>query len=1505
MNGLEDEPDFADRLVRRLERHPGVRAEASALTGRVLLRRLSDAAPELDALVAEVRYLEPPPRREEDAEVPADVAGAAELAGNMARAAGAAIGLGTLAVGAVKGSRPTSRNAVSLAAAITLVQGLPSVSRAMGDAFGTNAAEIALGLPKIALLTAAGSPFGLLVAAAQSLHLVAALRELIFAQREYRERTSDALPPESPLRLADGRRAPFSAIVLEGTGSATAADGLPLPLAPDSFVPAGACLFGGPYLLEMQESQESAPEVPVSPTPKSLYETYLQRLGPISLAYAAATAVLTGSFSRTFTSLLLLSPRAGMIGAEAAAAATEARISRAGATILRRRPDRPLLRPDLLLLEAPRVMTGGWELVGAAPLQEGVSNEEVLARAAAVSAAAGSPWGSAFRGATSVRGEGGYDGETAQAKLATAAFSLSPPAAGELPASIRLAHGGDFLLVLRGGEQRLPLGVLILQPRLTDDVGGLVEACAERGIEVATLGGGDPLAVRKVAARAGVGVEAGDAVEVIQARQRRGGRVFFLADNAEPLTALAACNLAIVVAEDDAPPPASADLVVPGLDAVTALIEATALREFSDRNAVLASVAANLTGAAWALRGRPDLLVASRLVDTAALGAITSAWVRLRGGGAEAAAVRIPDPRPELWGEKTVDEVLQAFAASRSGLTSEEAEERWTEVLRIRRRHPFIRALISNARSPLTGFVAGAAGLALLHDARADAAVMVLTLAGNVLVGAWQEFRVGEVAGALEQMASASARVLRNGEAATIPAHRLVPGDILLVTPGDRLAADARVIAAAGLEVDEAGLTGESLPVRKLPSRGSAADRILLEGSDVVVGHGRAVVVAVGEDTRMGATAAALASQEQPESPLATRLSQLFRQVLPVTAAAGAVVTLGGLFRGRPLLPEVVTGASIALAALPEALPILAGMGQGAAARRLARRKALVRRPSAIEALGRVDVACVDKTGTLTEGRLALRVVATCGDEEMELPGSPSGGMLHVLRTAALASPHPDAGDAASHSTDVAVIRGAEQAGLASELRVERDEEARFDPVRPFHAAIVADKLRVKGAPEAIVHRCSTVAAGEEATALDDAGRRKLLRRANRLAERGLRVIMVAEGAAGNSTEDPRGLKALGFLGIRDPLRSTVPDALRRCREAGVRVVVLTGDHPATARAIGNEAGLLDAEEEILTGEALSRLGDEELDAMMERIAVIARATPLDKLRIIESLRRRGHTIAMTGDGVNDAPALRLADVGVAMGIGGTEVARQAADVVLADDDFASLVEALVEGRSFWRNLRRALALLLGGNLGELGFMMVGSVFGLGATLTVRQILATNLITDALPAFAVAVQQPEDRHLAGLDREGTTALGEPLRDGILRRAVATAAPALAAYLVASRIGTVVQARSVGFATIVATQLALTVDAGRAQGNLTPPVIGAVAASGGAVLALLTVPPLRAFFDLATPPPLGWGLVGGSALIAPLLSRNLPGTKLNGSFSPSSAAGSFLHPQAMPVLVRST
>jgi calcium-translocating P-type ATPase len=702
----------------------------------------------------------------------------------------------------------------------------------------------------------------------------------------------------------------------------------------------------------------------------------------------------------------------------------------------------------------------------------------------------------------------------------------------------------------------------------------------------------------------------------------------------------------------------------------------------------------------------------------------------------------------------------------------------------------------------------------------------------------------------------------------------VVPGDVMLLAPGDRVAADGRVIESRGLEVDEAMLTGESHPVPKSVEHGTDMSRIVLEGSDVVAGTGQAVVVAVGRQTRLGATAAALSLQETEQSPLGMRLGRLLRELLPLAAGGGAAVVASGFLRGRPLLHSLAVGSSIALASVPEGLPLLAGMGEAAVARRLADENALVRRLSSVEALGRVDVCCTDKTGTLTAGKLAVRIVAS-NVREAKLPSSHlTDALRRVLLTAALASPHPDAADARAHPTDVAVITAAESAGDADKLRAERGASAPFDPARGFHAVIVDGRMCVKGAPEVVVRLCAKAIFHGSAETLDDHGRETLLARAEDMATRGLRVLMVAEGPADTPCEHPRGLVAMGFLGISDPLRDNVPAAVAKCREAGVRIIMLTGDHPATARAIAHEAGLPAENGSLLVGNDISELDEDELDERLEHATVIARATPLDKLRIIESLRRRGHTIAMTGDGVNDAPALRLADVGVAMGHAGTEVARQAADVVLTDDDFSTLVQALLEGRSFWRNMRRALALLLGGNLGELGLVVGATVMGAASPLTTRQILAVNLITDALPALSVVLQKPEHRNLSELRREGTTALDVHLRRDVMRRGLSTTVPALAAFLyTVSTTGNVAAARSVAFGSVVATQLAQTLEAGRAEGGLTRPVLGAVGASGLVLAAAFAMPPLASIFTLSMPAS-GWAITGATAVAAVAMSKTL-------------------------------
>ncbi len=731
-----------------------------------------------------------------------------------------------------------------------------------------------------------------------------------------------------------------------------------------------------------------------------------------------------------------------------------------------------------------------------------------------------------------------------------------------------------------------------------------------------------------------------DAVETIRGRQEGGALVAFVSDNAHAAAAFAACDLAIGVTDGRSHLPARADLLAPDLGAVAAMVEAGARRDKAVRDSVALSAAADLAGAVWGLRARLGVERASLPTTVSALGALAAGWARLRGGERpHSSAPRMVDPRPERWGRRSATDVLRALDATEEGLASAEAAERRRPAPAPTRRNRFLAAILDQIRSPLTGVLAAGAGLSLVLGATGDVAMISAMIVANAAAGAWQERQADRTAEALERMGTVNACVLRDGHPATVPADEVVPGDMLLLAPGDRVAADARLLAAQGLEVDEAALTGESLPVSKAPDAETDAARIVLEGSDVVVGTGRAVAVAVGRDTRMGATAAALAGEEPRPSPLTARLNLMLRRVLPLVAAGGAIVFASGLLRGRALLPQLAIGASIAIAAVPEGLPLLAKIGEAAVARRLAGRRALVRHLSAVEALGRVDVACADKTGTLTEGRLALRLVADA-DGGWTSPPSCRAGSRRVLLTAALAGPHPDASDAFRDPTDAVVSEAARDAGLGDELRAERESELPFDSARGFHATLVEGRLCAEGAAEALVPRCDRVCRDGDERPLDEAGKRELLAEARHLSERGLRVLMVAEGSPDAALDDPHGLVALGFLGISDPLRPAVPEAVRRCHDAGVRVIMLTGDHPSTARAIAREAGLPSGER-ALTGSEIAELDDDELDQRLERATVVARVTPLDKLRIVESLQRQGHVVAMTGDGVNDAPALQ------------------------------------------------------------------------------------------------------------------------------------------------------------------------------------------------------------------------------------------------------------------------
>ncbi len=1481
VRGLDRDPRIASTVLGRLKAYEGVHASANLLTGRVLVE-FREHEVDLDDLIAEIENVEMPELPGEDR--PSHPLDPGPLIQGATRLIGASLGLGLLATRRLIGTQTPLLGAgiaVQVASTLGILQGIPPFRYGLRKLLGRTAADLVVNIPTIITLTLSGSPLGLALASSESLRLVTEVyaRRAAWRRHEERVESSPSAQPDAILHLERSERPPRPALVLEGTGTAIGRDGMPSMVKQGVVVSPGAPLYGGPFVVQLQKERgftAFTPEHRPAATQPTLYERYLKVISPLSLLYAVATGILTRSFSQAMASLLLINPRTAAIGLDVADLGTSARVLRAGVTVVGTRKNRPIRQPHAIFLDGARLLSEKLEVFSVLPLSQDCDATEILARAAGIAAAAGSPWGNIFHSTGVVTAsEGSFDGKTAFACVEKVRYTLGPVENWhQLPEAARLRQRGSYVLALCTEREELPMGLLAIRPGLATGVTELVQYCQQQGIELGVLTYGDQIAVQALARRARVGViESEDAVEAIRTRQRDGKLVAFVSDTMSAAEAFAACDLAIGLTDDRYRLPARADLLAPDLRAIIAVLEATQRREKVVRDSVILSAISNVIGLFWGLQGRPGIEQASQAVYMTALGATADGWLRLRGGQRTGAfSTRIADPHPERWGQRDIHDVLKTLRTTDAGLTNEQAERRKPQAISPAMQHPLFSAFLEQIRSPLLAILMAGAGLSLLLGATGDVVIIGSTILANVGVGVWQERKANKISEALQRIGTPTARVLRNKKVQTLSADEIVPGDVLMLAAGDRVAADARVISAQGLEVDESALTGESLPIAKYADRGNDSDKVILQGSDVTAGTGKAVVVAVGRQTRMGATTAALTVEENEQNPLGVRLGRLLRLILPISAGGGLLVILIGVLRRGPFATIIGTGATMALTGLPEGLPLLSRVSEAGVARRLAGRQAVVRRLSAIEALGRVDVACTDKTGTLTEGHLAVSLVADYTHESEELLLLPEA-LRHVVLTAGIASPAPDAPGVHAHPTDVAVLRAAEVVGVKEQLYQHREAERSFDPTRSFHASLVDKRVCLKGAPETLLGRCKWMVSENGARALlKEDERQKWLERANSLAQRGLRVLMVAEGDATVSLEQPQDLTALGFLGISDPLREGVEDAVRRCKEAGVRVIMITGDHPVTARAIGREAGLLDGVGSILTGQELAELHNGELDQRLEDVTVVARATPLDKLRIIESLQRSGHTVAMTGDGVNDAPALRLANVGVAMGKGSTEVARQTADVVLTNDDFCSLVEALVEGRSFWRNLRRALGLLLGGNLGELGLVIGATLFGLNFPLTSSQILAMNAITDILPATAVALQPPEHRSLAALKREGAQALDRPLRNDIVLRGLATALPSIVTYAVMLTAGSLPLARSVAYGSVIMAQLAQTLDSGRSAHGLTRPVMLACFGSAAILLLTFTVPWARSFLCLVIPTPLGWGLIAFASLASVLLSR---------------------------------
>ncbi|HXX88715.1 MAG TPA: cation-translocating P-type ATPase [Acidimicrobiales bacterium] len=983
-----------------------------------------------------------------------------------------------------------------------------------------------------------------------------------------------------------------------------------------------------------------------------------------------------------------------------------------------------------------------------------------------------------------------------------------------------------------------------------------------------------------------------DLAPAVRALQEEGRAVLLVADGSVP-EAMQAADCAVGVGDRAAPAWGAHLLAARGLEDAWRVIGATAAaRRVSARSARLAALGSGV-GGLWALlgptsgAGRRAALPVQAAAVVAEIDAVASAMSLERRRAPSA-------PEAPPWHTMEPEEVLDALRSSPAGLSDSEAVRRRPPAPEVRSRPArLVRAVAGEMVNPLTPILGIGAGMAAAVGSVSDAALVGGAMVVNAMISGAQRVRTELSIEQLYKLSETLVTARRGAVPVEVRATDLVRGDLVDLVAGDVVPADCRILEASGCEVDESVLTGESLPVTKhaAPTPGAPlAERscMLYEGTSIVAGSALGVVVAAGEDTE--ARRVLVGAPEPPPSGVEARLATLTKVTVPVTLAGGAAITGLSLLRGTSSRDAVGTGVSLMVSAVPEGLPLLATVAQLSAAQRLSARNALVRNPRAIEALGRVDILCFDKTGTLTAGRIAVQRVSD-GRRDERLDGLAPQHRA-VLAAALRASPAPEGDDdTLPHATDQAVVEAARRAGVPLEEGLgdwRRLGELAFEPSRGFHAVVgtgpAGGIVTVKGAPESILPRCERWRLPEREIELTPRLRAELDDEVERLAAKGLRVLAVAERRsttrAAMDEERVSGMVLLGFLGLADHVRPTAAAAIEALQRAGVDVVMITGDHPSTATAIAEELAMLDGRR-VVTGAELDAVGDDALGAWVRDVSVFARVTPAHKVRIVRALQSSGRVVAMTGDGANDAAAIRLAHTGIALGRRGSPSARDAADVVVTDDRIETIIDAIVEGRAMWASVRDALAILLGGNLGEIGFTVGAAALSGSSPLAARQLLLVNLLTDMLPATAIALRPPTHRSPEALLHEGPEAsLGSSLVRQIALRAVTTAGGAGGAWLLGRMTGTRRRASTIALAALVGTQLAQTAVAG----GTSPVVLLSTVASGAAMFAIIQTPVVSQFFGCTPLGPVGWGIAGGASAAAtgasvavPWLARRMLGT----------------------------
>lgn len=846
-----------------------------------------------------------------------------------------------------------------------------------------------------------------------------------------------------------------------------------------------------------------------------------------------------------------------------------------------------------------------------------------------------------------------------------------------------------------------------------------------------------------------------------------------------------------------------------------------------------------------------------------------------------------PEPEAELrWAEE-----------SGAGLSAQEAARRLAKEgpnqLQARKRASAPALFLAQYKDIMTLILLACTVISLFMGEYVEAAAIAVIVLMNGVLGFIQEYRTERTLEALSRMASPTARAVRDGQTLRIPASELVPGDLVLLEAGDRIPADGALLEAAALECDESMLTGESLPVKKLAGR--SREGMVFMGCTAVRGRGRFRVTSTGMKTEMGSIASMLQTIQPEQTPLQKRLSQLSKYIAAACLAVCAIVSVTGILRGEELLEMLIVGVSLAVAAVPEGLAAVVTICLALSVSRMVKRNALVRRLYAVEALGCATVICSDKTGTITQNRMTATEVC--------LPSGrvPAGQLRGDEPAAALLLQCVTLCSNGEGSTEEALLNLSAGLGITPAYLEahgwKRISEQPFDSTRKRMSVICEDSRRerwlfVKGAFDLLLERCTEYQDGDTVRKLLPGTKRRFLEESGAMADGALRVIGAAYRRITplSPGEREEGLVFLGLIGMIDPPRPEVRRAVTRCRQAGIRPVMITGDHRNTAAAIARQVGIWHEGDQVLTGGELDQMSQEELSGVVHQVSVFARVSPSHKLRIVQALKRRGNVVAMTGDGVNDAPAVKEADIGVAMGKTGTDVTKEASELILLDDNFATLVNAVDEGRSIYANIRKFIRYLLACNTGEVLTMFLGMLFGMPVILFPIQLLLVNLVTDGLPAIALGMEPPDPRAMSRPPRRpGESVFSDGLAFKILFRGAFIGLATLASFTALySLTGNPDAARTGALFALILAQLIHVFECKSEEQNIlhipyfnNKKLLAAAGFSLALLLAVIYFPPLQAVFS-TVPLTLSQLLIpGGFCLFAPVLNIFFTRPRLDG------------------------